>query len=109
MGDVFPTHRLRYLDVLSIHTRLMGALMRWITLVAALAAATGAEARSTWAPVKPDNGTTGSTGVIGASDFKPIKPIIIYSNRGGLSADPPPAKPKGYVDIYGGQAKPKPR
>jgi hypothetical protein len=33
--------------------------------------------------------------------FKPYKPKSVYSDRGGVNAYPEPAKPKGYVDIYG--------
>jgi len=37
----------------------------------------------------------------GQSVFKPAKPQSVYSNRGGVDPYPAPAKPKGYVDVYG--------
>ena len=33
--------------------------------------------------------------------FETYKPASVYSSRGGLDSYQRPAKPKGYVDIYG--------
>jgi hypothetical protein len=56
--------------------------------------------RPVFAPVQ-DIEPTDTQPAYGQSIFKPAKPQPVYSNRGGVDPYPAPAKPKGYVDVYG--------
>ncbi len=49
------------------------------------------------APVQPPRAPS-APATVGDDRFTPFKGTSVYSNRGGVNAYQPPAKPKGFID-----------